>query len=42
MEDHIPYRPDPDRGLLIGRQASKWSLRDVVFHENNSLKCLMI
>ena len=34
MEDHIPIRPD--RSLLIGRQTSKWSLWDVVFHENNS------
>ena len=34
MEDHIPERPD--RKLLIGRQTSKWSLWDVVFHENNS------
>ena len=34
MEDHIPIRPD--RSLLLGRQTSKWSLRDVVFHENNS------
>ena len=33
MEDHIPIRPD--RSLLIGRQTSKWSLWDVVFHENN-------
>ena len=34
MEDHIPIRPD--RTLLIGRQTSKWSLWDVVFHENDS------
>ena len=34
MEDHIAIRPD--RTLLLGRQTSKWSLRDVVFHENNS------
>ena len=33
MEDHIPIRPD--RSLLLGRQTSKWSLCDVVFHENN-------
>ena len=35
MEDHIPIRPD--RSLLLGRQTSKWSLWDVVFHENNSI-----
>ena len=34
MEDHIPIRPD--RSLLIGRQTPKWSLRAMVFHENNS------
>ena len=34
MEDHIPIRPD--RSLLLGRQASKWSLWDMVFHENYS------
>ena len=34
MEDHIPIRPD--RRLLLGRQTFKWSLWDVVFHENNS------
>ena len=34
MEDHIPIRPD--RSLLLVRQTSKWSLWDVVFHENNS------
>ena len=34
MEDHISTRPD--RRLLLGRQTSKWSLWDVVFHENNS------
>ena len=34
MEDHIPIRPD--RSLLLGRETSKWSLWDVVFHENNS------
>ena len=34
MEDHIPERPD--RSLLIGRQTSKWSLWDLVFHENDS------
>ena len=34
MEDHIPIRPD--RSLLLGRQASKWSLWDVAFHVNNS------
>ena len=33
MEDHIPIRPD--RSLLLGRQTSKWSFWDVVFHENN-------
>ena len=35
MEDHNPVRPD--RCLLLGRQTSKWSLLDVVFHENNSI-----
>ena len=34
MEDRIPIRSD--RSLLLGRQTSKWSLCDVVFHENNS------
>ena len=34
MEDHIPMRSD--RSLLFGRQTSKWSLWDVVFHWNNS------
>ena len=34
MEDHIPIRPD--RSLLFSRQTFKWSLWDVVFHENNS------
>ena len=34
MEDHIPLRPD--RSLLLGRQTSKWSSWDLVFHENNS------
>ena len=34
MEDHIPMRPD--RSLLLGRQISKWSLWDVIFHENQS------
>ena len=34
MEDHIPIRAE--RSLLIGRQNSKLSLWDVVFHENNS------
>ena len=33
MQDNIPIRPD--RTILIGRQTSKWSLRDVVFDENN-------
>ena len=33
MEDHIPVRRD--RCLLLSRQTSKWSLWDVVFHENN-------
>ena len=33
MEDHIPE--SPDRSLIIGRQTFKWSLWDVVFHENN-------
>ena len=35
MEDHIPERPD--RSLLIDRQTSKWSLWDVVSHENDSI-----
>ena len=35
MENHIPIRPD---SLLLGRQTSKWTLWDVVFHENNSVK----
>ena len=34
MEDHIPK--GPDRSLLLGKHTSKWSLWDVVFHENNS------
>ena len=34
MEDHIPIRPD--RILQLGRLTSKWSLLDVVLHENNS------
>ena len=34
IKDHIPERPD--RSLLIGIQTSKWSLWDVVFHENDS------
>ena len=34
MED--PIRPD--RSLLLGRQTSKWSLLDVVFHENDSIQ----
>ena len=34
MDYHIPERPD--RSLLIGRQTTKWSLWDVVFHENDS------
>ena len=33
-EDYIPM--SPNRSLLLGRQTSKWSLRDMVFHENNS------
>ena len=33
MEDHTPIRPD--RSLLLGRKTSKWSLWDVVIHENN-------
>ena len=28
MEDHIPIRPD--RSLILSRQASNWSLWDVV------------
>ena len=27
----------PDASLLLGRQTSKWSLWDVVFHENNTI-----
>ena len=38
MEDHIPERAN--RSLLIGRQTSKWSLWDVVFHENYSISDL--
>ena len=34
MEDHIPIRQD--RSLLLGKQTSKRSLWDVVFHEKNS------
>ena len=34
MEDHIPIRTD--RSQVLGRQTSKLSLWDVVFHENNS------
>ena len=34
MEDHIPLRTD--RSQVLGRQTSKLSLWDVVFHENNS------
>ena len=40
MEDHIPIRPD--RSLLFGRQTSKWSIWDVVFHENNSIQKLLV
>ena len=40
MEDHIPIRPD--RSLLLGRQTSKLSLWDVVFHENNSLSFIKV
>ena len=36
MDDHIPLRPD--RSLLLGRQTSKWSLWDVVIHENDSCR----
>ena len=36
MEYLIPIRPD--RSLLLGRQTSKWSLWEVVFHENNYFK----
>ena len=35
MEDNIQIRPE--RSQLLGRQTSKWSLWDVVFHENNSM-----
>ena len=31
MEDHIPIRLD--KSLLLGRQTSKWSLWNAVFHE---------
>ena len=34
MENHIPERRDR---CLIGRQTYKWSLWDVVFHENDSM-----
>ena len=34
MEDQILIRPD--RSLQLDRQTSKWSLWDVVFHENKS------
>ena len=41
IEDHIPIRRD--RSLLLGRQTSKWSLWEVVFHENNSIiTCLKL
>ena len=33
MEDQIPL--SSDGSLLFGRQTSKWSIWDVVFHENN-------
>ena len=33
MEDCIPIRTD--RSLLLGRLTPKWSLWDVVIHENN-------
>ena len=36
MENHILERPDRSL-LLIGIQTSKWSLCDVVFHENYSI-----
>ena len=35
MDDYIPLRPD--RSLLFGRQTSKWSSWDLVFHENYSI-----
>ena len=35
MEDQIPL--SSDGSLLFGRQTSKWSIWDVVFHENNSI-----
>ena len=41
MEDHIPIRPDIS---LFGRQTSKWSLWDVVFHDHHQIKrmfCLL-
>ena len=34
MEDNIPERPY--RSLLLDSQTYKWSLWDVVFHENDS------
>ena len=34
MEDHIPLRPG--NSLVNGRQTSKWSLWDVIFHENST------
>ena len=35
MDDQIPI--GLDKSLLLDRQTSKWSLWDVVFHENNSM-----
>ena len=40
MEEHIPIRPD--RSLVFGRKTSKWSLWDVVFHENDSKEWVYI
>ena len=37
IEDHILRTPD--RSLILSRQTSKWSLWDVVFHENNTSSC---
>ena len=35
MEDLIRLRTD--RSILIGKQSSKWSLLNVVFHENKTI-----
>ena len=36
MDDQIPIKSE--RSLLLGRQISKWSAWEVVFHENNSVE----